>query len=90
MDTGRTLAQESAHMYPDFGTLGNSVALSLLCSVFLLCSVLLINPLVLHSGFPLVTNGPRTRFIHLDPGLGGVPTANILWSLEKMLTLSLP
>lgn len=56
--------------------------------VFLLCSIYSDKSLILYSGFPLVTDGPRTLFIHLDRDLRGVPTHSTLWMFGEDLDLS--
>lgn len=66
-------------MHIDSGILGGSVIIPLLWVVFLLCSVYSDKSLIPYGGFPLVTDGPRTLFIHLDRALRGVPTHSILW-----------
>lgn len=60
-------------MHIDSGILGGSVIIPLLW-VVLLCSVYSDKSLIPYGGFPLVTDGPRTLFIHLDRALRGVPT----------------
>lgn len=56
--------------------------------VFLLCSIYSDKSLILYGGFPLVTDGPRTLFIHLDRDLRGVPTHSTLWMFGEDLDLS--
>lgn len=75
-------------MHTDSGILGGSVIIPLLWVVFLLCSVYSDEFLILYGGFPLVTDGPRTLFIHRDRDLRGVPTHSILWVFGEDLDLS--
>ena len=77
-----------ACLHIDSGILGGSVIIPLLWVVFLLCSVYSDKSLILYGGFPLVTDGLRTLFIHWDRDLRRVPTHSILWVFGEDLDLS--